>query len=211
MTAAVGRREASKQATRAALRAAAKQLFADRGFEATTVRDIATAAKVTERTFYRYFDGKEGLLAGEFAAWLATVQEAIAARPAAEPPWAAVRQVMLSVARQASAGAGPAPLWPLADRPPLSGLRQAAPRPLLRFEASIASAVLARLRAGSAGGSPADPGQEYQAQVIGRVAVAAFRSAVIRYRELAARGEAGSHGIGRLLEQAFAIIDDGYS
>ena len=52
-----GRREANKQATRAALRSAAKQLFASQGFERTTVRDIARLANVTERTFYRYFDG----------------------------------------------------------------------------------------------------------------------------------------------------------
>src|SRR5690242_16988013 len=52
----VGRREAGKQARRAALTAAAHRLFAEHGYEATTVRDIAAAAGLTERTFYRYFD-----------------------------------------------------------------------------------------------------------------------------------------------------------
>ena len=90
----MGRREANKQATRAALTAAAKRLFAERGYEATTVADIASAANVTHRTFYRYFDGKEDLIAGEWRAWLAVLQEAITARPPAEPPLTALRHAM---------------------------------------------------------------------------------------------------------------------
>ena len=85
MTEPEGRREASKRATRAAILAAAKEMFADHGFEATTVRDIARAADVTERTFYRYFDGKEGLIAGEFLAWLAILRQAIIERPSGDP------------------------------------------------------------------------------------------------------------------------------
>ena len=54
--------------------------------------------------------------------------------------------------------------------------------------------------------APADPDEEFQAQVIGRVAVAAFRSAVIYHRSLAARGEGASPGVGRLLDQAFDVI-----
>lgn len=41
----------------------ALELFAEHGFEGTTVRDIATAAKVTDGLIYRYFESKEALLA----------------------------------------------------------------------------------------------------------------------------------------------------
>ena len=58
----LGRREAHKQATRQALQQAADRLFAEHGYGATTVRDIAEAAGVTERTFFRYFTGKEELI-----------------------------------------------------------------------------------------------------------------------------------------------------
>jgi AcrR family transcriptional regulator len=201
-----GRREANKQATRAALRAAAKRLFAERGYEATTVRDVARAAHVTERTFYRYFDGKEGLIADEYLSWIAILQDAIRARPGEEPPFTAVRRAMIAVGREASTEAGPAPLWLFRDRP-FAGLRRSAPRPLLRFEASIADAILARLGAGrTTGNSAADLEDQFRAQVIARVAVAAFRSAVIRHRELGARGEAPAGGVEQLLDHAFGII-----
>jgi AcrR family transcriptional regulator len=45
---------------------AAMELFAERGFEATTVAGIAERAGVTERTFFRHFaDKREVLFAGE--------------------------------------------------------------------------------------------------------------------------------------------------
>ena len=131
MTAPTGRREASKQATSAALRAAAMRLFAEQGYDATTVADIASAARVTHRTFYRYFDSKEALLSHEFGSWLTMLADAIRARPAAEPPVTAVRRAMLSVSQQASAEPAPAPLWLFADQParPAAGRPPAAAAP----------------------------------------------------------------------------------
>ncbi|MGE5134657.1 MAG: TetR family transcriptional regulator [Gemmatimonadota bacterium] len=194
----MGRREANKQATRAALTAAAKRLFAERGYEATTVADIASAANVTHRTFYRYFDGKEDLIAGEWRAWLAVLQEAITARPPAEPPLTALRHAMASAAAQA-------PMSPFASRP-LASLRQAGQRPLLRLESAVADAIAARLEA--AAGSTAGTGGaiDFQADVIARVAVAALRSAVIRHRELRKGGDPAPPGLDELLGQAFAIV-----
>jgi AcrR family transcriptional regulator len=205
MTEPTGRREASKQATRAAIRVAAQQLFADSGFEQTTVRDIAQAANVTERTFYRYFETKEALLAQEYLSWLATLRDAIIARPPAESPLTAVRRAMTSVAGQARAAPGSAPAWPLGDRP-FRGLRQSAPRPLLRFEESIASAIAARIAVASADDQQPDPMGDFRAQVIARVAVAAFRSATISQRERRARGDARIPTMEELLDTAFAIV-----
>ena len=200
-----GRREASKQATRAALLAAAKAEFAARGFEAATVRDIASAAGVTERTFYRYFDGKEGLIHEEFTGWLDLLHRAILARPAAEPPLTAVQRAMLTIGRTAEQDGGPAPLWLFSGRSGLRDLRRTAPRPLLQLESSIAAAVLIRL-GGSDGPAWPDAGPEYAARVIARVAVAAFRSAMIEHRERRAAGGSDQAGLERLLDAAFAII-----
>jgi AcrR family transcriptional regulator len=202
-----GRREASKQATAAALRAAAGRLFAERGYDATTVRDVARAAGVTERTLYRYFDGKEGLIAEEYRAWLAILSGAIRQRPGGEPPFAAVRAAMQSVARQAPA-TGPVPLWLFSDRPSLAGLRRSAPRPLLRLEAAIAEAVAARLGGRPGSGGHVIPDDEFRAQVIARTVVAALRSAIIWHRQLRAAGAGDGVTVEELLDRAFAVICD---
>jgi AcrR family transcriptional regulator len=211
-TAPAGRREANKRATRAALTAAAQRLFAERGFEQTTVRDIARAAAVTERTFYRYFDGKEGLLADEYLTWLDRLHDAIVARPAGEAPLVAVHRAMVAVARQAGEDPGPAPLWLFSEGLPMRTLRRFEPRPLLRIEASIAAAILTRIRTGYAAGepqpAPESADEEFRTRVLGRVAIAALRSAVIRYRELRAAGTGGAGTVATLLDQAFAIIRD---
>ncbi|WP_072806440.1 TetR family transcriptional regulator [Rhodococcoides yunnanense] len=46
------------------LHAAALELYAERGFEQTTVTDIAQAAGLTERTFFRHFTDKREVLFG---------------------------------------------------------------------------------------------------------------------------------------------------
>jgi AcrR family transcriptional regulator len=144
-----GRREANKQATRAALRSAARQLFASQGFERTTVRDIARLANVTERTFYRYFDGKEDLVADDYQTFLAMLKDAILARPADEPALLAVQCAVRSLAQQAAISAVPGPLWLVSSATPAARLRRSTARPLVRLEDAIASALLSRPLPGS--------------------------------------------------------------
>lgn len=58
---AAGRRR-DKEATKAALLAAAVQVFAERGYDAATTREVAQTAGVNEQLIQRYFGGKSGLL-----------------------------------------------------------------------------------------------------------------------------------------------------
>ena len=58
----VGRRERRKADIRSRLFRAALELFASRGFTATTVEDITHAADVAKGTFFNYFPTKEHLL-----------------------------------------------------------------------------------------------------------------------------------------------------
>lgn len=56
------RRREAAEATRVAIAGAARTLFADQGWAATTVRDIARLADVSEPTIYNAFGGKSGLV-----------------------------------------------------------------------------------------------------------------------------------------------------
>jgi len=61
-----GLRERKKQQTRQAIHEAAMKLFAERGFEATTIADIAEAADISPRTFFSYFSAKEEAIFEKF-------------------------------------------------------------------------------------------------------------------------------------------------
>ena len=57
-----------KQAfVREAIWAAAMDLFAEKGFEETTIDDIVNAAGTSRRTFFRHFESKRDLMAQPIA------------------------------------------------------------------------------------------------------------------------------------------------
>lgn len=85
------RRERKKIETRAALETAALRLFAKQGYERTTVEEIAEAADVAVRTFFRYFQSKQHVLYGDVALNITgRMRAALLARPQTESPVEAV-------------------------------------------------------------------------------------------------------------------------
>ena len=60
-TGAGGRREATKTANRAAILVAARAVFAELGYGATSVRDVIRRTDLASGTFYNYFPDKESL------------------------------------------------------------------------------------------------------------------------------------------------------
>src|SRR3954447_2085368 len=75
-------RERKKRATRDAIAATARRLFAERGFDDVTVAEIAAAADVSEKTVFNHFATKEDLAFAGGEARLNQLLADIAQRPA---------------------------------------------------------------------------------------------------------------------------------
>ena len=92
--AAQGLRERKKARTREAIIEAALDLFERNGYDATTVEEIAAAAEVSPRTFFRYFESKLDLVMARSGEKHAGLGLLLADRPAGEGPVEAVREAM---------------------------------------------------------------------------------------------------------------------
>ena len=75
----------------------ALQLFTERGFDDTTIDDIADAAGVNRRTFFRYFDSKSAVLWSDFDTEVQALRDAFAALPDDIPIMDGIRVVVLGV------------------------------------------------------------------------------------------------------------------
>jgi AcrR family transcriptional regulator len=79
-----GARELRRQETRAKIVDAAAELFAERGFDAVSVMEIARRAGVVEKTVFNHFPVKEGLVFDADPPMRAALLEAVRRRPAGE-------------------------------------------------------------------------------------------------------------------------------
>jgi AcrR family transcriptional regulator len=77
---------------RAELAMVARDLFLAKGYDETTIDDIAAAAGMSRRTLFRYFASKEDLVLGKYEILGDRLAEALAARPPDELIWLALRR-----------------------------------------------------------------------------------------------------------------------
>src|SRR5712664_4206070 len=92
-----GLRERKKQRTRETIARAAHELFAEHGYHATTLPDIAEAADVSTRTIFAYFPSKEDILFSDFPIMKEALAQALAERPEGEDALETVRKFILSL------------------------------------------------------------------------------------------------------------------
>jgi AcrR family transcriptional regulator len=85
-----GLRERKKEQTRQLIADTARRLFAQRGFEAVTVAEVARAAGVAEKTVFNYFPTKEELFYSRLEAFEEELLAAVRDRPPGESILAAV-------------------------------------------------------------------------------------------------------------------------
>ncbi len=106
-TTALGLRERKKQQTREKIARVALKLFAERGYDETTLADIAEAADVSPRTIFAYYEGKEDILFCEEGAFIDRLKQTLD-----EPPGRndhGRRHPQLSVRDPAAGRGGQAP------------------------------------------------------------------------------------------------------
>ncbi|WP_182901204.1 TetR family transcriptional regulator [Microbispora sp. H10830] len=90
----MGLRERKKQRTRDALIDAALDLFLTRGYEATTIDQIAAEVEVSPRTFFRYFASKEDVALSLTADEQEMFLTELVSRPLSESPFTSLTQSM---------------------------------------------------------------------------------------------------------------------
>lgn len=86
-------RERTRRLAQLELTNVAQDLFLERGYENTTVDQIAAAAGMSKRTFFRYFPSKDDLVIGKYDLFGDRMAEALDERPADEPVWESMRRV----------------------------------------------------------------------------------------------------------------------
>ncbi|WP_042372752.1 TetR/AcrR family transcriptional regulator [Streptacidiphilus neutrinimicus] len=201
-----GRRQQNKRRTHEALIEAAGRLFQERGYESTTVRDIAAAAGVGERTFFRYFPSKESLVLQQVRDLVPLLAAEIRDRPGAEPPLVALRSAVLEVARRN--GTNPAVL--LAGSGPLHGITRTDGRTdgrgdkhlLYDMEQAVAAAFADRLlREGGEAASVA-----LRASVLSRAGVGVLRAVRLAYGSVSEPERLSVDPVA-LVQEAFACLD----
>ncbi|MFF5259081.1 TetR family transcriptional regulator [Actinomadura viridis] len=196
-----GRRERKKQRTREALVDAAFRLFSEKGFDATTVEEIADAVDVSSRTFFRYFASKEDVALTFQEEQHDAMLAELAARPADEPVLTALRRTAVTIAKACESGEmGMDPerfqcmMTLTADSPTLlAGSLEHAQKKQLH----VTRAVAARMGA--------DPATDLRPHVVASAVLAAFRAAA----DVVTSGAMGYTALSDAVDDAFAILEEG--
>ncbi|CAL9472186.1 hypothetical protein SUDANB145_02850 [Streptomyces sp. enrichment culture] len=138
-TAAPGRRERKKAATRQAIADAALRLFLERGYDDVSVRDVAEAADVSVTTVFKHFSGKEALVFDQEESTEAALVSAVRDRAAGTTVPDALREHVLATWLPIAEHPQRVEFNRLVDSTP--ALRAYAERMWVRHTAALAAAI----------------------------------------------------------------------
>jgi AcrR family transcriptional regulator len=189
-------RERKKQKARLELATVALRLFREKGFEATTVEEIAAAAEYSPSTFFRHFGSKEDVVFLNIRQDLEDFRQALSEPPPGVSLWEHIRQrLYLTIDRFSESGpefeATSIAIW-LTD-PALWA-------PFQRFCADWEQVIA---QAWSAAHGPADADADLDGQLIARGVVGAFQAASHVHLNTGA-------DLQELLKRAFDRIGEGF-
>lgn len=187
-----GLRERKKARTRRAIQREALRLFLAKGYEATTVEEIAAAAGVSHMTFFRYFPRKEdAVLADEYDP---LIFELLAARPAHEPAIEKIRHAL---------GEGLSRVYPADRAALLVRTRLILRTPALRARLWEQQAATARLFARALAGGPGHDERDLRTRVAAAACLAAVTTAVAVWAE-----RDGADELPDLIDEALRALRD---
>jgi AcrR family transcriptional regulator len=195
-----GLRERKKQRTRCALIDSAFALFGRKGFDATTIEEIAAAVDVSPRTFFRYFASKEEVALSLVDEQLGVLIDLLGKRPAEEPVLTALRHAAVEVIRECEAGTNG---FDPAQFQSMQLLLASSPA-LAARSMEVGSARLAGLARLVGTRMGVDPVTDPRPQLVASVAICAVQTAVNAWRE-ADRDALSSE----LVDKAFRLIIGG--
>ncbi|WP_421121769.1 TetR family transcriptional regulator [Aquihabitans daechungensis] len=180
----LGLRERKKAMTRLALEDAALELFTRKGFDGTTVDEIADACNVSRRTFFRYFASKEDIFSGDQEVHDGEVFDLIASRPSDEPPLESLRATLIAMAADLEADrARMVAKVRIINQTP--SLRSAG----LEHEQGTIDLVVEALARRS--GTAVDDEARFHLRLVTQAAIGALRAAIDRWVANGAKGELG--------------------
>jgi AcrR family transcriptional regulator len=187
MSVAIGERK--RRAIRGELSEVALRLLTDRDFDSLTIDQIASAAGISRRTFFRYFTSKEDMVFAFLDQWAVRLAADIVARPADEDPVAAVQNSF----RQLTAAY---------DDRALELVRLVRETPLLReqekinrehLRLAVVNALATRLGV--------SPENDMRPQILATIAFAPLDAAMFAWF-----GSRSDEEIGKLLDEALATF-----
>jgi AcrR family transcriptional regulator len=186
----LGLRERKKIKLRRSVQREALRLFAEQGYEDTTVEQIAGAADISTTTFYRYFPTKEDVVLDDD--YDPIVEHIIGGRDDGEPLVTTVRTAIAAVAAavEAERDAALARLKLLASVPALRARQGAEGRKTFDFYLRLFSARSGR------------PVGDYRL----RVTTAAFAAAQLEAARYWADA-GGAESLGRLMDDAVTLVE----
>ncbi|WBB76876.1 helix-turn-helix domain containing protein [Micromonospora sp. WMMD1128] len=181
-------REQRRAETQRMIQAHAVRLFVERGYDGTTVNDVAEAAGVSPMTVYRHFPTKEDLVLLDQNGPL--VAERIAATPAGQPLVRRIGAALVDSARTLTEGD---------DRFLLARLRLMISTPALRARHLDNHHLLQQAIVNGLGGDNDGPEAAFHAAAAASACLAAMHTALVRWAE-----DDGRDDLGDLITQAFA-------
>ena len=167
------------------------ELFAGRGFDDVTVDEIADAAGISPRTFFRYFPTKADVVRAHMRRLVDRLVRALEARPADEGPVTALREALLATSSMRAEDR---------ERIMLVGRLLAGAGDALAFDAGRSDELVTIVARHAA----LDPSRDIRPAVVVAAMTGAAQAAFRAWVE-----SEGDHELATMVAEALKVLEDG--